>query len=244
MSQYQDKFLTIQIDWEGVRPIYKKLSDEFHVLLSAFDVTIDETTKLYLDHLICCIDRVDIILDGLEDRAQRLKLSGAMISLINGDIEKLPEEFLYPSLQVSLLNLRWIADKLIITPSIIGAADIIFLKTEDKRHELDIDKFILMVQDEGVATATLPLSIIGPQSNESFILFFTKLCRLMGIADLIADARSDYKNKLISFKPTFKIYLKLIGITISEGIKLLFMIPHKLRFVKYCMRFVSILWKS
>jgi len=244
MHQEQDKFLPTQIDWQGVRPIYKKLSDEFDVLLSAFDVSIDQVTKMYLDHLICCIDRVDIILDGLEDRNQRDKLSIAMIKVINGDRDKLPQEFSYPSLLASLLNLKWIADKLLIKSSIIGAADIIFLKTENKRHEQNVDRFIMMVQDEGVATATLPLSIIGAQSNQSFTQFFTRLCRLMGVADLVADARSDYKTNLISFKPSFMIYMKLIGITISEGIKLLFMIPHKIRFIKYCLRFVSILWRS
>lgn len=244
MTTVEHRFLNVEIDWQGVRPIYKKLSDEFDVLLSAFDVSIDQNTKIYLDHLICCIDRVDIVLDGLETREQRDKLSNAMISVIKGDRDKLPKEFSYPRLLVSLLNLKLVADNLSIKPSIIEAAEIIFLKTENKRHELDIDKFILMVQEEGVASATLPLSIIGNKSNENFTLFFTRLCRLMGIADLIADARSDYKENLISFKPTFMTYMKLMGLTISEGIILLTMIPYKIRFVRYCLRFVAILWKS
>jgi len=243
---YQDNDITSvrQVDWNGVRPIYKKLSDEFNVLLSAFDVVIDETTKVYLDHLICCIDRVDDILDGLSDRKQRQELSKAMIDLIKGDISILPQEFNYPALQMSLLNLKWIAEKLGVKSMIINAANTIFTKTEDKRHEKEIETFILMVQEEGVATAKLPLSIIGEQSNDNFTYFFTRLCRLMGVADLVADARSDYRSNIISFKPTLRIYCKLIGLTISEGFQLLRVIPHKFRFLQYCFRFSTILWKS
>ena len=35
--------------WEGVRRIYRKLSEEFSVLTSAFNVTIDDQTKIHLD---------------------------------------------------------------------------------------------------------------------------------------------------------------------------------------------------
>lgn len=243
---HQDSDLTFSkvVEWNGVRPIYKKLSDEFHVLLNAFDVTIDPSTKLYLDHLICCIDRVDGVLDNLTIKDQRQGLSESMINLIEGDIDVLPKEYPYPSLQASLINLRVIALKLNIKHTIVNAAKIIFKKTEDKRHELDVDSFISMVQEEGVATAALPLSIIGQRSNENFSLFFTKLCRLMGVADLVADAKSDFRSGLISFKPTVRIYIKLIGLTISEGFKLLLLIPHKLRFLQYCLRFSTILWKS
>jgi len=243
---YQDKDILPdrEVNWKGVRPIYKKLSDEFHVLLSAFDITIDDTTKIYLDHLICCIDRVDDILDGLADREVRLLLSKSMIQLINGDRDDLPRELKYPALQVSLLNLRWVAEKLSFKVALIEAAKVIFTKTEDKRHVEDIDLFIQMVQEEGKATATLPLLIIGALSNEGFTHFFTRLCRLMGVADMVADARSDYKSKIISFKPTLRIYIKLIGLTLTEGIQLLMMIPHKFRFVQYCFRFSTILWKS
>lgn len=243
MCQDSDIILVKQVDWKGVRPIYKKLSDEFNVLLSAFDIVLNQTTKLYLDHLICCIDRVDNILDEMSMQQQRQNLSDSMIELINGDRELLPKEFCQPELETSLLNLRAIANKLNVKSAIVHAAHIIFTKTENKRHETNIESFITMVQAEGVATALLPLSIMGDESNKNFTDFFTKLCRLMGVADLIVDAKSDYRTKIIAFKPTFKIYVRLIRLTISEGLKLLLMIPHKFRFLQYCFRFLIIMIK-
>jgi len=243
MRRQQDILLSVPVDWNGVRPIYKKLSEEFHILLSAFDISIDETSKIYLDHLICCIDRVDLILDGITNQQQRQDLSNAMIGLIGGTASRLPVAFDYPLLLSSLLNLRSIAERLNIQSKIIKAAHVIFIKTEDKRHQTNIDTFLSLVQKEGEATAVLPLSIIGDRTNENFTNFFTRLCRLMGIADLIVDAKSDYHSKLISFKPTVTIYLRLIRITVAEGFKLLRMIPHKFKFLKYCFRFLTILVK-
>lgn len=37
------------IDWSGVRPIYKKLGTEFHVLTSAFGIEIDTISRSF-DH--------------------------------------------------------------------------------------------------------------------------------------------------------------------------------------------------
>jgi len=212
--------------------------------LRAFDIVLDHTTKLYLDHLICCIDRVDNALDSLKERTYREELTNAMISIIDGKANELRVEFSDSRLESSLLTLREIADRKGIKSPIINAARKIFKVTEDNRHETNIDTFISLVQEEGIATSILPLSIIADVSNKQFVSFFTSLCRLMGIADLVADANDDYRSDLISFKPSLSIYFKLIKITISEGIKLLVIIPHKFRFLQYCLRFLIVLAKK
>ena len=51
--------------WKGVRNIYKKLSDEFQVLTSTYNIGIDAQTKLHLDHLIIAIDEIDNCIDDL-----------------------------------------------------------------------------------------------------------------------------------------------------------------------------------
>ena len=233
-----------EMDWSQIRPIYKKLSDEFNVLLRAFDVKIDGKTKIYLDHLIGCIDLVDTAIDNVSEKNLRDKLTVDMTSLLDGRSEQLSKEFEYPLLEKSLLNLRLIAIDLNIKTQILNSAKIIFRSTEDKRHVSDIEEFISLVQQEGEATALLPLSLMGSQSNKKFTAFFSDLCRLMGVADLVADARADYCQGLISFKPSLRIYSKLLFITINSGLKLLINIPNKFRFLQYCIKFIPLLWKK
>ena len=59
-----NKEFLAEIDWNSVRGIYKKLSDEFHVLTEPFKVRLSNELKLQLDHLIgggqALEDRVDL----------------------------------------------------------------------------------------------------------------------------------------------------------------------------------------
>lgn len=244
MSHDNDIELIENVDWEGIRPIYRKLSDEFHVLLSSFDVNITDKTKIHLDHLICCIDEVDKVLDDIPDQNLREELSREMISLIDGTSLHLAESLNFPSLEKRLLMLKKIADDLNISARIIKAAKIIFSRTEEKRHVKKLDDFIPLVMEEGAATAELPLSILGAESNHKFDSFFENLCSLMGIADLVVDARDDFKQGIIAMKPSLGIYPRLIWITIVRGLKLLFSIPNKVRFLLYCYRLTKSLLKG
>ncbi len=64
-------YVISKIDWSGVRPIYKKLGTEFHVLTSAFGIEIDTRTQDHLDHLITTIDCVDRIIDDLPEKKKK-----------------------------------------------------------------------------------------------------------------------------------------------------------------------------
>lgn len=116
------------------------------------------------------------------------------------------------------------------------AAQKIFQYTEEKRHVTDRRQLIDLVMLEGKATAELPLSIMGVAADQPFGQFFYRLCMLMGVADLIVDARSDYKANYIALKPSLRLYFDLNRILITEGIKILWYFPKKLSFLWYAIR--------
>jgi len=208
-----NKEFLAEIDWNSVRGIYKKLSDEFHVLTEPFKVQLSNELKLQLDHLIIAIDGVDNTLDELAAAAVRNSLSSEMIEFLSDDNKS----------------------------GFIQATKDILNFTELKRHTTDPNQLIELVVKEGTATAQLPLSILIDSSTHEFRSFFTQLCELMGIVDLIFDLRSDYNNKLISIKPSLNLYLRLIRISASRGLRLIRAFPKKLSFLKYCTKFGYVL---
>jgi len=72
-------------DWSKVRSIYKKLSDEFHLLTEPFGIRLAPERKLMLDHLILNIDAVDAYIDEMTDRPNRVLLSNAIRDTFKDD---------------------------------------------------------------------------------------------------------------------------------------------------------------
>lgn len=73
-------------NWDTVRPIYKKLSDEFQVLTGAYRLTLNPDRKLMMDHLIIVIDGVDQYIDDLPTQKLRDKITGSVLRfLANSD---------------------------------------------------------------------------------------------------------------------------------------------------------------
>ena len=236
-----NKRFSAEVDWNSVRGIYKKLSEEFHVLTDAFQVTVNDDLKQKLDYLIIAIDEVDNSLDELEPTELRNSLSAEMIAFL-GDNKKL---FSHPQaddvLQEKLNSLKGIIGSLEVKNNFIEATENILKYTELKRHTKDSNELIDFVLKEGEATAELPLSIIGKSSNKEFRVFFIQLCEIMGIVDLIFDLRSDYKKKIVSIRPNFKIYFKLLQLSFSKSLSLFRAFPKKLTLIKYCMKFAFVL---
>lgn len=230
--------------WDGVRPIYKKLSDEFNVLTDAFKLFVDPSTKNNLDHLITVIDDVDQCIDELPDKESRDSITRSLVTYLGDD----ENNWQHPAASVALIHRIQIIKQILRSENVhlpfIEAAKTIFSVTELKRHTNDISELIDYIKKEGEATALLPLSVLKIEEDEAFGLFFSRLCRLMGIADLVFDARQDYKQGYIQVRPSLKLYVKLIGITISEGIKLILNIPNKLKFLVYCYKFTLALMKG
>jgi len=230
--------------WKGVRSIYKKLSEEFHILTNAFNLTLAHQTKTNLDHLIIVIDEVDNCVDELPDKSARDSVTGSLINYLGDDEEKWKHVDATESLSLKMENIKYIVHKEYIQQEFLEAAKSIFHYTEIKRHTTNIDEIINYIRLEGQATALLPLSILKIKSEEPFGKFFTSLCMIMGIADLVFDANKDYKKGFIKLKPSFTLYTKLSVITLKEGLQLLLAFPKKIKFLAYCFKFAMALLKE
>lgn len=224
-------------DWTRVRSVYKKLSQELHLLTDSYAVKIDHRQKLMLDHLILGIDVVDKSVDELETQSARNDLTQSIAGFLKNEDLTWIHELASELLQEKMVILKRIVKERDIEFRFLAAVQNIFKYTEEKRHSLTIDELITLVKLEGEATAVLPLSIMGIDKKHAFAGFFKSLCMLMGLADLIVDARSDYRSNYISLKPTLGLYLRLNAILIKEGLSLIFRFPRKLRFLSYCIRF-------
>lgn len=233
------------IDWDSIRPIYKKLSDELHVLTNSYNIEISPEIKIHLDHLITVIDTVDQSIDTLEDDLERVRLSDAMVDFLGSHSTKINHKLASPELNTKLSIIRNIVHQEGTVIEFTKAAKIIFDYTERKRHTKNVDELISFVQSEGSATSDLTISIMQVENHHAFRLFFARLCMLMGIADLIVDARSDYKKNYIKVKPSLFLYYRLIMILTKDGLKLIWHFPRKISFLFYCIRFGwALLWEK
>lgn len=223
--------------WKNVRDIYRKLSEEFNVLTDSFGIEINPETKKNLNHLIIVIDEVDQCVDELPDRSSRDSITSSLIQFLEND----DENWFHPDASESLISqieiIKIIILKLEIAEEFISAARTIFKVTELKRHTTKLERLLELIATEGRSTARLPLSILNIDSKEKFGVFFTRLCMIMGFADLIFDAKKDFKKGQINFKPSIKLYSKLIYIVITKGLKLILSFPNKIKFLAYCFRF-------
>ena len=228
-------------DWDSTRSIYRKLSEEMHVLTDAYKLIVDDRTKLMMDHLILAIDEVDQVVDELPTESERNDITNCMLMYLCNNDEKLIHKLASESLSNRMHVLKKIVIELDITERFHKAVSDIFDYTERKRHTKDESKLIELIMLEGKATAELPLSIMKIDSTHAFGQLFNNLCKLMGIADLVIDARSDYNANYISLKPKLGLYLNLNWILIKEGLKLIVKFPERIHFLVYCIKFSLLL---
>lgn len=224
-------------NWKLTRSIYKKLSDELHVLTGAYGIMLSDRQKLMLDHLILGIDEVDKAVDEIPSYELRENVTQSLVKFLGNNEERWENPLNTTSLTHKMYTLKKITQELKIESRFTAAVSAIFLYTEQKRHEPQEDELINLVMLEGEATAELPLSIMSVKPDHPFGIFFTQLCTLMGIADLIVDARSDFKSNYIVLKPKIGLYVKLNLILIKNGIKIFWNFPRKMSFLLYCIRF-------
>jgi len=231
-------------NWANVRSIYKKLSDEFNVLTDSYHIVLSNTTKRQLDHLIIIIDDVDHCIDEIPDKHTRDTITTSLVDYLGNNENHWSHPKANKSLEKQIAIIKTIVIRENIQSIFIDAAKKIFTATELKRHTLSTNELIELIKLEGQATALLPLSFLGIKVTDPFGIFFTRLCMIMGIADLVFDARSDYKMNYIKIKPTIMLYIKLNYIVLIEGIKLIASFPKKFRFLVYCFTFTMALIKE
>ena len=231
--------------WDSVRAIYKKLSDELAILTRPYKVTIPNLNRHMMDHLIIGIDLLDSVLDRLESKNERFAISESVITFLNEPWTTWTYKKEYPDLADALLKIKSAVYHMEVKHQFLESVKIIFDRTERKRHSEDPDVLIELILEEGAATGALPISLTGLAPTHPFALFFKELCTLMGIADLLVDAREDYKSGLISIRPRLKLYLKLFCVLIRRGFKLLMKFPKKHAFIRYCLKLSwSLMWNK
>jgi hypothetical protein len=212
-----------------------------HVLTDAYRIQVDDRTKLMLDHLILAIDEVDQVVDELPTEAERNNLTNCISKYLRNKENQLIHKLASESLSNRMYVLKKIVVELDVTDRFHKAVSNIFYFTERKRHTKNETELIELVMMEGKATAELPLSIMKIDSTCAFGQFFNNLCKLMGIADLVIDASSDYKSKFISIKPHPNLYFKLNWLLVKEGLKLIWKFPGRVHFLIYCIKFSTLL---
>ncbi len=231
----------VEVDWSAARSLYKKLSDEFHVLTGAYKITVEPREKLMLDHLILCIDEVDASIDILPTKEARDTITQSILHYLQDDSDVWNCEAANQQLTDRIQMLKSIVVELNVVDRFHQAAHDIFHFTELKRHTESEEELLDFILKEGHATAELPLTIMQIDERDAFALFFNRLCMLMGIADLVIDARSDFQANFIVIKPRLFLYLKLFRILIVEGLKLVWYFPKKIPFLVYCLQFSFLL---
>jgi len=189
-----------------------------------------------LDHLIIVIDGVDQYIDELPSQQNRDEITGSILKFIGDDSTTWNHQTVPQSFRQLIEVVKAIVLQAEARERFTQAAQDIFQYTEEKRHVKDRHQLIQLVMKEGKATAELPLSIMGVEANHPFGQFFSRLCMLMGVADLIVDARSDYKANYIALKPGIGLYLNLNKILIVEGLKILWYFPRKIQFLWYAIK--------
>ncbi len=232
------------VDWTGIRSVYRKLDEEFHVLTDGFGLYVPPQVREDMRHLIVAIDCVDRVLDGLPDATQRVSLSQVMIAYLRLKDASLEHPAVTAELDGRLANLKKVVWANGIVEPFSDAIAHVLETTESKRHVEDLTTFLTLVEQEGEYTAQLPLSIMGGYASQDFRHFFTRFCALMGIADLLFDARTDYKEGQSRIRPGFRTYGTVFVHAAAEGIGLLRQFPRKLAFIGYCFRFVGVLLRG
>ena len=228
-------------DWQSTRSIYRKLSKEMHILTDAYRIEIDDRIKLMMDHLILAIDEVDQVVDELPTEAERNDITSCILKYLRNKENQLTLKLASESLSNRMYVLKKIVVELDINDRFHKAVSDIFYFTERKRHTKNEAELIELIMLEGKATAELPLSIMKIDSTHAFGQFFNNLCKLMGIADLVIDAKNDYKSNYISIKPKLNLYLNLNWLLVKEGLKLIWKFPGRIHFLIYCIKFSILL---
>ena len=229
------------VDWTDIRPIYKKLSEEFHVLTDAYALQLVGETKVKMDHLILAIDQVDKCIDEISSEGDRVAAMDFLIDYLKDKINGIEHPMFSPKLKAIMPTIKLIIHQEEIVDEFIKAVTDIFNYTEKKRYVKTNEALIELVSKEGIATARLPLSFMKVGLDEPFAKFFTQLCLLMGIMDLIVDARDDYKQQIISVKPNLGLYFSLFKKLCSGGFSALWQFPRTLKFIAYCTKFALVL---
>ena len=100
-----------EVDWTGIRPVYRKMNEEFYLITKPFGISIDEELNVDLGNLIAAIDVVDRTLDTINEKAEREAYAAATVAFLKSDqplssIAGFPLKRLTEELDTRLTELR------------------------------------------------------------------------------------------------------------------------------------------
>lgn len=231
---------TQEIDWTGVRPVYRAICEEFGRLTEPFGITLSTATRTDLAVLIIAMDSIDRELDTTTDTGERTTLSNAILSYLRGNESAELLGTLGIELSERLSVLRESLCRLGIENEFLKTAEAILLVTEQKRHATDVKDFIRCLETEWRLVGEMPLQILGGQAHPRFRLYFLRLCGSMYPFDTIPDMRADHRQGQISIRPSLRLAVRMVGRVLWDLPWLIYKFPKRWKIVGYAVA----LWRA
>ncbi len=223
-------------DWNGIRPVYRTMHAEFWRLTRPFSLKIPDDVWRDLAVLIAAMDVADRELDRLADAGDRRVLGrriGELLAGANRLRERCPAS---PELIRRLASLHKVLGRRGIQVQFVATMNEIVDWAERKRLAGSHAAWLNSAAREWQIAGRLPLLILGASSTPRFESFFLRLCRTMHIVDTALDARQDYRDGLLPFRPGLAFHALLFFRLLRELPSLLFLHPGPLCLIGYALR--------
>ena len=232
-----------EVNWTGIRPVYRKMNEEFYLITKPFGISIDEELNVDLGNLIAAIDVVDRTLDTINEKAEREAYAAATVAFLKSDqplssIAGFPLERLTEELDTRLTELREIICRGNIQALFAETIESTFFHTEAKRSATKVDEMIDHLVTEWNLAGRLPVLILGDNTTPKFESFFYLCCEMMPAVDMIFDARADYREGQLSVRPSLMMYVKLFLVFALPMPKLFWRFPKPMNLVRYTFTFL------
>ena len=226
------------IDWTNVRPVYKKLQDDFHLLVAPFGVEVSPTRNLHLSHLIATIDSLDRNLDNLDAASERTEFAEALIAYLDGSTATMETSLATDEVVRRTGSMKAVIVAADVQREFCATAKQILIHTEAKRLATDAREMVEQMRIEWRLTGHLTILLLGKASTSAFDRFFFLLCEAMTAIDMIQDAVDDYRTGQISVRPCPALYLRLTAEFLMPLPKLIWLFPKRTNMMKYAFGFL------
>ena len=226
------------INWENVRPIYKKMQDDFHWITRPFGIELSGRENLHLSHLIATIDVIDRVLDPLSSRSAREDLAAALLCYLNGGSETIESEYATPEIRWRLQNLRRVIIAKGVQAEFCKAVAGVFEHTEAKRWVTTPSELLYHLRKEWRLAGRMTVLVMGDVATPQFEKFFYLCCAMMPSVDMIRDAGRDFENGEVAVKPSLGLYYSLAAGFLLPMPKLLWRFPRPTCLIRYALGFL------
>lgn len=226
------------IDWYSVRPVYRKLHTDFHILLKPFGIEVDSELNVDLAHLICAIDAVDQVVDDIDNDEQRVAFGDALVHYLLTNQWDVSSAHETPELFFRMEHLRDLTIRRGVNAEFAATVERILFHTEAKRQATNAPEMNSHLVKEWRLTGHLTVLVLGTNSTPEFEKFFYLACEMMPAVDTIQDAFSDYRKGQIQFRPNVGMYIWLIALFAIPLPKLFLLFPNRIGLMKYAISFI------